>query len=96
MLLVFCDLGFRVSINLHFHFSPLNQFPNLGILNDEQGELFHQNLKTMGRHYEGPWGKHMMADYCWSIKQYCPHKVYKRMSSGGSSAQKQAVLHKLY
>ena len=37
-------------------------------MSDEQGEQFHQGIKTMEEHYQGWWGKWMMADYCWSIK----------------------------
>ena len=30
--------------------------------------------------YQGRWDRHMLADYCWSIKRDCPGIVYKRKS----------------
>lgn len=81
MLQAFRDLQCNMSIKLHFLFSHLNQFPaNLGAVSDEQGERFHQDLMTMEERYQGRWDKHMLADYCWSIKRDCPDKVYKRKS----------------
>ena len=41
-------LGCNMSIKLHFLHSHLDKFPeNLGAVSDEQGERFHQDLKTM-------------------------------------------------
>ena len=69
MLEAFCDLGCKKSIKLHYINSHLDQFPeNLGDVSEEQGERFHQDLKTIEDCYQGRWDIHMMADYCWGIK----------------------------
>ena len=48
----------------------INKFPdNCSDVSDEQGEQYHQNIKTMEEHYQWRWDKRMMADYYWSIKR---------------------------
>lgn len=70
MLSAFHDLGCNMSVKLHFLYSHLDKFPeNQGAVSDEQGERFHQDLKTMEERYQGRWDKHMMAGYCWSNKR---------------------------
>ena len=69
---LFCDLGCKMFIKLHFINSQLDQF--------QQGEQFHQDLMTMEARYQGRWDKHMMAGYCWSINRDDSGKVYKRKS----------------
>ncbi|GBP59676.1 hypothetical protein EVAR_39833_1 [Eumeta japonica] len=65
----FQKLGCNMSIKLHFLHNHLDYFPsNLGDLSEEQGERFHQDLRTMEERYQGHWNAHMMADYCWSIQ----------------------------
>ena len=77
-------LGCNMSIKVHFLHSHLDKFPeNLGAISDEQGERFHQDLKVMETRYQGRWDRHMLADYCWSIRRDCPQiphfrKSYKR------------------
>ncbi|KAL7630004.1 UNVERIFIED_CONTAM: hypothetical protein RMT77_019877 [Armadillidium vulgare] len=57
-----------MSIKIHYLHSHLDNFPeNLGDVSDEQGERFHQDIKTMEERYQGRWNSHMMADYCWSL-----------------------------
>ena len=81
MLSAFRDLGCNMSVKLHYLYSHLDRFPeNLGAVSDEQGEWFHQDLKTMEERYQGRWDKNMMAEYCWSIKRECPETVHKRKS----------------
>ena len=47
MLEHFKILGINMSIKVHFLYSRLNLFPeNLGDVSDEQGERFHQDMKT--------------------------------------------------
>ena len=77
MLSAFCDLGCNMSVKLHYLYSHLE---NLGTISDEQGEQFHHDLKSMEECYQGRWDKHMMVDYCWSIKRECPETVHKRKS----------------
>ena len=38
-------------------------------MSEEQEELFHQDLKAIEDRYQERWDKHMIADYCWSIKR---------------------------
>lgn len=77
----FRDLGCNMSIKLHFLNSHLDKFPeNLGDVSDEQGERFHQDLRDMELRYQGKWGVHMMADYCWSLKRDCAEMQHSRKS----------------
>ena len=81
MLSAFRHLGCKMSIKVHFLFSHLDKFPdNLGAVSDEQGERFYQDLMAVEDRYQGRWDRHMLADYCWSIKRDCPAMVYKRKS----------------
>ena len=81
MLSAFHDLGCKMNIKEHFLFSLLDKFPdNLGAVSDKQGERFHQDLIAVEERYQGKWDRHMLADYCWSIKRDCPGIVYKRKS----------------
>ena len=66
----FQEQGCFMSIILHFLYSHLEHFPeNLGDYSEEQGERFHQDIKEMEQHYQGPRGEHMMADFCWLLKR---------------------------
>ncbi|GBN45727.1 hypothetical protein AVEN_206458-1 [Araneus ventricosus] len=43
-------LGCSMSLNVHFLDSHLDYFPeNLGAVSEEQGEIFHQDIKEMER-----------------------------------------------
>ena len=44
---------------------------NLGDVSEEQGERFHQNIRTMKERYQGCWDSHMMADYRWTLTRDC-------------------------
>ena len=42
------DVGANMNIKVHFLHSHLDRFPaNCGDVSDEQGEWFHQDIKTM-------------------------------------------------
>ena len=59
------SLGARMSLKIHFLHSHLSFFPeNLGAVSDEQGERFHQDIRTMEIRYQGRWDPAMMGDYC--------------------------------
>ena len=61
-------LGCKMSLKLHFLASPLDYFPpNLGPVSEEQGKMFHQDLKDVEQRYQGRWDVNTMADYFWSI-----------------------------
>ena len=79
MLSAFHHLGCKMSIKVHFLYSHFDKFPeNVGSVSDEQRERFHQDLMAVEERYQGRWDRHVLADYCWSIKRDCPEKVYKR------------------
>lgn len=70
-----------MSIKLHFSHSHLDRFPeNLGDFSEEQGERFHQDIRTMEERYQGRWDSQMMADYCWSLQRDLPNVVHSRKS----------------
>ena len=72
MLTNFQTLGCRMSVKVHYLHSHLDFFPaNLGHMSEEQGERFHQDIKTMETRYQGRWDCSMMADYCRSLKRDC-------------------------
>ena len=82
MLDCFHKLGCNMSIKVHYLHSHLDRFPeNLGDYSEEQGERFHQDLRTMEERYRGRWDRHMMADYCWSIQRDCPGVIHQRKAS---------------
>ena len=81
LLLRFEEMGCKMKIKLHYLKSHAGKFPqNLGSISEEQGERFHQDIKTMEECYQGRWDSHMMADYCWSLKRDVPEACYKRKS----------------
>jgi hypothetical protein len=81
MLVKFKLLGCNMSLKLHFLASHLDYFPlNLGAVNEEQSERFHQDLKDVERCYQGRWDVKMMADYCWSVTRDDPSREHSRTS----------------
>lgn len=77
----FQKLGCRMSLKIHFLHSHLDFFPeNLGMVSDEQGERFHQDIQLMERRYQGSWNESMMGDYCWMLYRDNPDVVFKRKS----------------
>lgn len=81
MLTAFKNLGCNMSVKVHFLHSHLDRFPeNLGHFSEEQGERFHQDIRTMEERYQGHWDKHMMADYCWGLIRESPDAEHKRRS----------------
>ncbi|GFS88858.1 uncharacterized protein TNCV_3569561 [Trichonephila clavipes] len=75
------ELRFNMSIKVQFLHSHLDRFPqNLGDFSEEQGERFHQDLRTMEKRYQGRWDSHMMGDYCWSLQRHRPKVVHSRKS----------------
>ena len=61
--------GRNMRIKVHYLHSHLECFPeNLGDFSEEQGERFHQDIKTLENCHQGRCDMHMMADYCWSLE----------------------------
>lgn len=82
MLKALHKLGCSMSLKVHFLNSHLDYFPeNLGAVSEEQGELFHQDIKEMERRYQGKWSVTMMTDYCWMLYRDLLEATYKRKSS---------------
>ena len=66
LLCAFQKPGCNMSVKVHFLHSHLDYFPeNLGTMSEEQGERFHQDIKTMEKWYQGRWNVNTMAYYCW-------------------------------
>ena len=75
------QLGENMSIKLYYLHSHLARFPeNLGVVSDEQGKRFHQDISNMEVRYQGCWDATMLADYCWSIKRNDAEASYSRKS----------------
>ncbi|UYV76697.1 hypothetical protein LAZ67_14001794 [Cordylochernes scorpioides] len=54
LLLSYKALGCNMSLKIHFLHSHLDFFPdNLGAVNDEHGERFHQDISSMEKRYQG-------------------------------------------
>jgi len=52
-------------LKIHFLESNLDIFPeNLGEVNDEHGERFHQDIMAMEERYQSKWTSSILADYC--------------------------------
>ena len=61
----YVDMGFRMSLKIHFLHSHLNFFPpNLGVVRDEHGEKFYLDITKMESNYQGKWNPGMMGDFC--------------------------------
>ena len=57
------QLGANMSIKLHFLHRHLACLPeNLGDVNDEQGERFHQDISDMEVRYQSRWDATILAD----------------------------------
>ena len=75
------DMGFRMSLKIHFLHSHLNLFPlNLGAVSDEHGERFHQDITKMKSNYQGKWKPGMMRDFCSMLLCDIPEAKYTRSS----------------
>ena len=81
MTFAFKNLGYYMSIKIHYLFSHIDRFPeNLGAMSDQQGERFHQDIIEMETRYQGRWDAAMMADYCWTLKRDIPSAEHSRIS----------------
>jgi hypothetical protein len=68
-------------LKIHFLDSHLDFFPdNLGAVNDEHGERFHQDISALKKRYQGQRSASMLSDYCWTVKRDVPDAKYRRKS----------------
>ena len=59
-----------MSLKMYFLFSHLDFFPlNCGVVSDEHGEGFHQDISVMEHRYKGKWSAAILGDYCWMMKR---------------------------
>ena len=74
--------GCNTSTTLYFLHAHLDKFPeNLGDVSDEQGERFHQYIKTMKKRYQGRCDWHIIADCCWNSERDCIAVCHRRKSN---------------
>ena len=79
LLPAFQMIGCNISVKVHFLHSHVDYFPdNLGAVSKEQGERFHQDIKTMEKRYQGYWSESMMAVNCWCFIRECTDTTYSR------------------
>jgi hypothetical protein len=81
MLEKFKVLGCLMSLKSHFLNSHFDFPENFGVVSEEQGERFHQNIKDMERRYQGRWNVNFMGDYCWPLHREIPETLRKRKSN---------------
>ena len=60
-------MGCRMSLKLHILHSHIDEFKNN--LRDylEQGERFHQDMKSFEERYKGQYNENTMDDYIWNL-----------------------------
>ena len=84
LLKAYKEMGFRMSLKISCISckpSQLDFFPaNLGAVNDEQGERFHQDIQAMEARYQGFGNEGMMTDYCWMLYRDDPTHSHKQKS----------------
>jgi hypothetical protein len=51
---------------------------NCGAVTDKHGELFHQDISSMEKRYQGKWKCSVLADYCWALAKDAATIEYKR------------------
>ena len=71
----FQKLKCSMNLKLYFMDSYVEHVPkNLGDYSEEQGEIFHHDIKVMEQRYQGRCNENMIADYCWMLKRDAPQK----------------------
>ncbi|GBN47916.1 hypothetical protein AVEN_64180-1 [Araneus ventricosus] len=67
---------------------------NLGVISEEHGARFHQDIKQMECRHQGRWNKSMIADYCWSLHREQPQVTHRRSASTRSIQHKRKRYYK--
>ena len=61
-------MGCRMSLKLHILHSHIDEFKdNLGDYSEEQGEKFHQDVKSFEERHKRQYNENMMGDYIWNL-----------------------------
>ncbi|CAH2088759.1 unnamed protein product [Euphydryas editha] len=77
-----------VVLKIHFLESRLNFFPqNMGAVNDEHGERFHQDIASFEKRYRGKWEPSILSEYCWSIVRETPESSYTRKAKRSKQSE---------
>ena len=64
MLSMYHKLGCNMSLKIHFLHSHLDFFlDNCGMVSDEHGERFHQDIAIMETRYQRNWSTSILTDY---------------------------------
>ena len=72
---------FQGGVDAYFKLTKRYVFSaNLGLVSDEQGERFYQDIQAMEACYQGFWNEGMMGDYCWMLYRDDQSRSYKRNS----------------
>ncbi len=57
-----------MSLKLHIPHAHLDEFKdNMGDYSEEQGERFHQDVRSFEERYKGEYNESMMGDYIWNL-----------------------------
>ena len=74
------SMGCRMSLKLHVLHAHLDEFKeNMGDYSEEQGERFHQDVRSFEERYKGQYNESMMGDYIWNLLRESELK-YNRQS----------------
>jgi hypothetical protein len=66
-------VGCNVSLKVHFLGSHWDFLPeNLKTLSNDHKQLFHQDISTVEKQYQGKCSTRMLADYCWTLRGDVP------------------------
>jgi hypothetical protein len=81
MLSLYHKLGCSMSLKIHMLHSHLDFFPyNCGMVSNEHGKHFYQEIAMMEKRYQGKWSTSMFADYCWTLARNAPEQLHKRQA----------------
>ncbi|CAK8683707.1 unnamed protein product [Clavelina lepadiformis] len=73
-------MGCRMSLKLHVLHAHLDEFKdNMGDYSEEQGEKFHQDIRSFEERYQGQYNENMMGDYIWNLLRES-ELTYRRQS----------------
>jgi len=73
-------VGCNLNLKIYFLESQLDFFPENLEVSDEHGEMFHKDIMTMEKRYQGKWTSSMLEDYCWTLKRDVPDAKCRRKS----------------
>jgi len=73
VLSLYHKLDYNMSLKIHMLHSHLDFLPdNCGMVSDEHGERFHQEIATLEKRYQGRWSTSILVEYCWTLTRNAP------------------------